>query len=37
MDGGIGGPILALLGLFIRAVGGSGEFPSFPKRISSLR
>jgi hypothetical protein len=29
MDGGIGGPILALLGLFIRAVGGSGEFPQF--------
>jgi hypothetical protein len=37
MDGGIGGPILDLLRLFIRAVGGSSEAPGFPKRISSLR
>jgi hypothetical protein len=37
MDAGIGRPILDLLKLFIRAVGGSSEFPGFPKRISSLR
>lgn len=33
MDAGIDSPILDLLGLFIRAFGGSSEFPGFPKRI----
>ena len=37
MDAWIGRPILNLLGLFIRAFGGSSEFPGFPTRISSLR
>ena len=37
MDAGIGGPILGLLRLFIRASGDSSEVPGFPKRISSLR
>ena len=37
MDAGIGGPILDLLRLFIRAFGDSSEVPGFPKRISSLR